>query len=122
MGTRFMATVEAPVHANIKDAIVRGDEHDTTLLLRRWRNTSRLYRNRVALEALRIENESPTGQFAEVAHLVSGKRGKEVWTTGLVMGLINDIPTCDVLVRRIEKEAEEALRQSSALVVAEPKL
>ncbi|KAG5947533.1 hypothetical protein E4U59_000621 [Claviceps monticola] len=132
MGTRFMATIEAPVHPNIKDAIVRGDEHDTTLLLRRWRNTSRLYKNRVALEALKIEQESPTGEFSEVAHLVSGKRGKEVfvngdpeygvWTTGPVMGLINDVPTCEVLVKRIEREAEEAFRQTSALVVPESKL
>ncbi|KAG5972016.1 hypothetical protein E4U58_006994 [Claviceps cyperi] len=132
MGTRFMATMEAPVHPNIKDAIVRGDEHDTTLLLRRWRNTSRLYKNKVALEALKIEQESPTGEFSEVAHLVSGKRGKEVfvngdpeygvWTTGPVMGLINDVPTCEVLVKRIEREAEEAFRQTSALVVPESKL
>lgn len=82
MGTRFMATLEAPVHQNIKDAIVRGDEHDTTLLLRRWRNTSRLYKNKVALEALKIERESPSGEFSEVAHLVSGKRGKEVFVNG----------------------------------------
>ncbi|KAG5989300.1 hypothetical protein E4U54_004375 [Claviceps lovelessii] len=132
MGTRFMATLEAPVHQNIKDAIVRGDEHDTTLLLRRWRNTSRLYKNKVALEALKIERESPSGEFSEVAHLVSGKRGKEVfvngdpeygvWTTGQVMGLIRDVPTCEVLVKRIEKEAEQALRQTSRLVVPESKL
>ncbi|KAG6000115.1 hypothetical protein E4U21_005809 [Claviceps maximensis] len=132
MGTRFMATVEAPVHRNIKDAIVEGDEHDTTLLLRRWRNTTRLYKNKVAVEALEIERGSPSGEFSEIAHLVSGKRGKEVfvngdpdygvWTAGLVMGLINDVPTCEVLVRRIEKEAEEAIRQTSKVVVPQSKL
>ncbi|QUC16278.1 uncharacterized protein UV8b_00519 [Ustilaginoidea virens] len=132
MGTRFMATVEAPIHQNIKDAIVAGDEHDTTLLLRRWRNTSRLYRNKVALDALKIERESPTGEFAEVAPYVSGKRGKEVfvngdpeygvWTCGPVMGLIHDIPTCRVLVERIEREAEQAFRDRLALIVPESKL
>lgn len=82
MGTRFMCTVEAPVHARIKAEIVGAQETDTTLLLRRWRNTSRLYKNKVALEALRIERESPTGEFAEVAALVSGKRGKDVFVNG----------------------------------------
>ncbi|KYK54921.1 hypothetical protein DCS_06882 [Drechmeria coniospora] len=132
MGTRFMATVEAPVHQRIKDEIVKADENDTTLLLRRWRNTTRLYKNKVALEALKVEQESTTGEFSEVAALVSGKRGKEVfingdpefgvWTTGQVIGLIHDIPTCDVLVKRIEKEAEQSLRERLSLVQPEPKL
>lgn len=132
MGTRFMATFEAPIHKNIKEAIVKSDEHDTTLLLRRWRNTSRLFKNKVALDALKIETESPTGEFSEVAPLVSGKRGKEVfvngdpeygvWTTGPVMGLINDIPSCEVLVKRIEKEAELAFKERSAVFVPESKL
>lgn len=82
MGTRFMATVEAPIHQRIKDEIVKAQETDTTLLLRRWRNTSRLYKNKVALEALKVEQESKTGEFSEVAALVSGKRGKEVFVNG----------------------------------------
>ena len=82
MGTRFMCTVEAPVHKNIKDEIVRAQETDTTLLLRRWRNTSRLYKNKVATDALKIEQESKTGEFAEVASYVSGKRGREVFING----------------------------------------
>ncbi|KAH6605738.1 nitronate monooxygenase [Trichoderma cornu-damae] len=132
MGTRFVCTVEAPVHLNIKEAIVRGQETDTTLLLRRWTNTTRLYKNQVALDALKIERESTTGDFSEVAPFVSGKRGKEVfvngdpefgvWTTGQVMGLIHDIPTCAALVSRIEKEAEAALREKLALIVSDSKL
>ncbi|KAK0382745.1 hypothetical protein NLU13_9841 [Sarocladium strictum] len=132
MGTRFMCTVEAPVHESIKQEIVRAQETDTTLLLRRWKNTTRLYKNKVALEALQIEKESPKGEFQEVAHLVSGKRGKEVfvngdpefgvWTTGQVIGLIHDIPTCDVLVKRIEKEAEETLKDRLKLFTPESKL
>ncbi|RDA91260.1 hypothetical protein CP533_0659 [Ophiocordyceps camponoti-saundersi (nom. inval.)] len=132
MGTRFMCTIEAPIHQRIKDEIVSADETDTILLLRRWRNTSRLYKNTVALEALKIERESQKGEFAEVAPLVSGKRGKEVfvngdpdhgvWTAGQVIGLIHDIPTCDVLVKRIETEAEAALRERLSLIQPGPKL
>ncbi|OAR00213.1 hypothetical protein LLEC1_03169 [Akanthomyces lecanii] len=132
MGTRFMCTVEAPLHENIKKTIVKSDENQTALVLRRWRNTSRLFKNKVTEEALKIERTSTTGEFSEVAPYVSGKRGKEVfsngdpehgvWTTGQVMGLIHDIPTCDVLVKRIEKEAETVLNERAALVVPESKL
>lgn len=78
----FMATIEAPVHHNIKEAIVNAQETDTTLLLRRWTNTTRLFKNKVTMDALKIEKESTTGEFSEVAPYVSGKRGKEVFTTG----------------------------------------
>ncbi|PHH90594.1 hypothetical protein CDD83_3200 [Cordyceps sp. RAO-2017] len=132
MGTRFMCTLEAPIHVAVKEAIVAADETDTTLLLRRWRNTTRLFRNRVALEALAVERDSKTGEFAEVAPLVSGKRGKEVfttgdpehgvWTAGQVIGLIHDIPSCDALVKRIEKEAETTLQDRLALVQPASKL
>lgn len=132
MGTRFVCTVEAPVHHNIKEAIVKGQETDTALLLRRWTNTTRLYKNKVTEEALKIERESKTGDFKEVAPYVSGKRGKEVfingdpehgvWTTGQVMGLIHDIPTCAELVARIEKEAETTLREKVSLIVSDSKL
>lgn len=82
MGTRFMCTIEAPIHQNIKEAIVKAQETDTTLLLRRWTNTTRLFKNQVALDALKIEKESKTGEFTEVAPYVSGKRGKEVFVNG----------------------------------------
>ena len=82
MGTRFMATVEAPIHQNIKQAIVDADENDTELVLRRWRNTSRLFKNKVAEEAVKIEKESKTGKFEEVGPLVSGKRGRQVFLNG----------------------------------------
>lgn len=82
MGTRFMCTVEAPIHVNIKKAIVSANEEQTELLLRRWRNTSRLYKNKVAVEAKKIEVESTTGKFEEVAPYVSGKRGRQVFITG----------------------------------------
>lgn len=81
MGTRFMCTVEAPIHENIKKAIVNATEDDTELVLRRWKNTSRLFRNKVAVQALEIEKNG-SGEFSEVAPYVSGKRGREVFTTG----------------------------------------
>ncbi|KAF2152956.1 inosine monophosphate dehydrogenase [Myriangium duriaei CBS 260.36] len=129
MGTRFMCTVEAPIHHKIKEAIVNADETDTELVLRRWRNTTRLYRNKVTEGAVKVERESKEGKFEEVAPYVSGKRGREVfingdpeygvWTAGQVMGLIHDIPTCHDLVTRIEREAIEALKKSQALLVDE---
>ncbi|KAJ9156900.1 Inosine monophosphate dehydrogenase [Coniochaeta hoffmannii] len=127
MGTRFLCTVESPIHQRIKETIVEAQETDTALVLRRWRNTTRLYRNRVTEEALKVERESTTGDFKEMAPLVSGKRGREVfvngdpefgvWTAGQVIGLIHDIPTCKELVQRIEKEAEQALREKLDLIV-----
>jgi NAD(P)H-dependent flavin oxidoreductase YrpB (nitropropane dioxygenase family) len=82
MGTRFMATVEAPIHNNIKQAIVDAQETDTQLVLRRWKNTSRLFKNKVSEEAAQIEKESTTGKFEEVGPLVSGKRGRQVFLNG----------------------------------------
>lgn len=130
MGTRFMCTVEAPIHQKIKEEIVKAQETDTALVMRRWTNTTRLYRNKVTDAVVKIERESKTGEFAEIAPFVSGKRGRQVftngdpdygvWTAGQVIGLIHDIPTCDVLVKRIEKEAEETLM--SKLKLAKPKL
>ena len=82
MGTRFMCTVEAPIHAKIKDTIVAAQETDTELVLRRWKNTSRLFRNEVAVKAVEVERSSATGNFEEVAPYVSGKRGREVFING----------------------------------------
>jgi NAD(P)H-dependent flavin oxidoreductase YrpB (nitropropane dioxygenase family) len=134
MGTRFMCTVEAPIHQKIKEAIVKADETDTELVLRKWRNTSRLFANKVAKEAVEVEKADTTGDFGKsgIGALVNGKRGRQVfingdvdfgvWTAGQVIGLIHDIPTCDVLVKRIEKEAVTSLKQSQSLWQDEPKL
>ncbi|EUC28274.1 hypothetical protein COCVIDRAFT_14134 [Bipolaris victoriae FI3] len=129
MGTRFMCTVEAPIHQNIKQAIVDAQETDTTLVLRRWKNTSRLFANKVALQAVNVEKTSPTGKFEEVAEFVSGKRGRQVflngdkdfgvWTAGQVIGLIHDIPTNEELISRIEREAIETMKKSQSLFVSE---
>lgn len=120
MGTRFMCTVEAPIHNNIKKAIVEASEDDTELVLRRWRNTSRLFKNKITRDVVKIEKESQTGKFEEVQPLMSGQRGRQVfqngdkdfgvWTAGQVIGLIHDVPTCAELVQRIEMEALETLQ------------
>ncbi|KAI9829662.1 MAG: hypothetical protein M1819_006033 [Sarea resinae] len=125
MGTRFMCTIEAPIHQNVKQAIVDASESDTELILRRWRNTSRLFANKVAKEAVQAERESTSGKFEDVAPYVSGKRGRQVfingdvdygvWTAGQVIGLIHDIPSCDELLKRIEREAIETMNQTRAL-------
>lgn len=127
MGTRFMCTLEAPIHQNIKEAIVAAQETETELVLRRWRNTSRLFSNKVAKEAVKAERESTSGNFEDVAPFVSGKRGRQVflngdkdfgvWTAGQVIGLIHDIPSCEELVRRIEREAIETLSKASSLII-----
>ena len=127
MGTRFMCTVEAPIHHKVKEAIVEAQETDTELVLRRWKNTSRLFANKIAKEAVKVERESTSGKFEDVAPFVSGKRGREVfingdvdygvWTAGQVIGLIHDIPTCGELVERIEREAEETLNRASSLII-----
>lgn len=82
MGTRFMCTVEAPIHQKVKEAIVDAHETDTELVLRRWKNTSRLFANKIAKEAVQVERESKSGKFEDVAPYVSGKRGREVFING----------------------------------------
>ena len=126
MGTRWMATVEAPIHHNVKEAIVKADENDTVLVLRKFRNTTRLHKNKVSTEVWQIENTKKDVSFSDVAHLMSGQRGKGVyetgdvdagvWSLGLVAGLIHDIPTCEQLAKTIEKDAEDVLRRSNALI------
>jgi NAD(P)H-dependent flavin oxidoreductase YrpB (nitropropane dioxygenase family) len=79
MGTRFMSTVESPIHPNIKKTIVEGSENDTEFLLRKFKNTSRLHKNNVAVEAKKIETEKLDSTFGDMQHFVSGQRGKRVF-------------------------------------------
>lgn len=118
MGTRFLCTVESPIHQNIKETIVKATERDTALMFRTLHNTARVFLNKVSAEVVKIEKKGKT-KFEEIQHLVSGVRGKKVyetgdpdygvWTCGQVAGLINDIPTCEELVPRIISEAEHIL-------------
>ena len=82
MGTRFLATVEAPIHINVKQAICKADEHQTTLILRRWKNTSRMFSNNMTAKTIEIESTSEKGEFAEVQPYVTGVKGREVLTGG----------------------------------------
>jgi NAD(P)H-dependent flavin oxidoreductase YrpB (nitropropane dioxygenase family) len=121
MGTRFMATVEAPIHQNIKQALVEGGSGDTTLVMRSVRNSERVYKNKVALEVQDRERQFP-GDFSKIHELVKGEnyrisfqetgdRDSSVWSCGTGLALIDDIPTCEELIERIVREAEEALRE-----------
>jgi nitronate monooxygenase len=126
MGTRFMATKEAPIHQNVKEAIVSADERSTALIFRTMRNTSRVFGNSVAKKAIEMEHEGKT--IAEIGPLVSGQRGKVVyetgdlehgiWSAGTCMGLIHDIPTCKELVDRIVREAREIIARRLAPMAA----
>ncbi len=126
MGTRFMATVEAPIHQNVKQALVDGDEHSTDLIFRELRNTSRVAKNAISQEVVGIL--AGGGKFEDVRDLVAGVRGKTVyetgdldggiWSAGTVQGIINDIPTCAELIGRIASEAEELISSKLAGMVA----
>jgi nitronate monooxygenase len=118
MGTRFMATREAPIHQKVKEAIVAGDERSTALILRTLKNTSRVFGNSVAKRAIDMEREGLG--IAEIGPVVAGAKGRVVdetgelehgiWSAGTSMGLIGDIPTCKELVERIISEAEGLIR------------
>ena len=118
MGTRFVATQEAPVHDNVKRRLVEATELDTELIFRPLRNTARVASNDVSREVVRILDEG--GRFEDVRELVAGTRGREVlrtgdldggiWTAGTVQGLIHDIPTVAELIDRIVIEAEALIK------------
>lgn len=122
MGTRFCATREAPIHEGIKQAIVANDERATELLFRSYRNTARVAKNTIAIEAVKIEREGRP--FEDIAHLVKGARGREglgngdpehgIWTAGMVQGLIHDIPSVKDLIDRIVADAESLINDRLA--------
>jgi NAD(P)H-dependent flavin oxidoreductase YrpB (nitropropane dioxygenase family) len=117
MGTRFCATREAPIHEAFKQAMVAGDERNTDIIFRTYRNSARVARNAISQQVL--ANEAAGKPFEEIAHLVKGARGREglvsgdldhgVWTAGLIQALIHDVPTAGELIDRIIREAEEII-------------
>jgi nitronate monooxygenase len=120
MGTRFIATKEAPVHPNVKDALVKASELDTRLIMRQLRNTERVLDNKKVEELLEIEREKgPNLKIADIMDQVAGVYPKVMidgdmdagaWSCGMVVGLIHDIPTCKELIDRIMSEAEQIIR------------
>jgi nitronate monooxygenase len=125
MGTRFIATKEAPVHENVKRTLVAASELDTRLIMRPLRNTERVLSNAAVEEILRIErdrlNSGEPLQIDDVRHLVAGSENRKVlqqgemdagaWSCGMVAGLIHDIPTCQELLDTIMAEAEALISQ-----------
>ena len=121
MGTRFIATKEAPVHQNVKDAIVAASELDTRLVMRPLRNTERVMTN-AAVERL-LEKEKALGadlKFEDIIEevagvypriMMEGDMDAGAWSCGMVAGLIHDIPTCEELISRIRREAEAIMPQ-----------
>jgi len=125
MGTRFVATREAPVHEHIKQALVAHNERDTRLIMRSLRNTERVMHNTTVDKVLEIEGRGNT-RIEEIIPYVSGMVGKEMLekgdlekgtlAAGQCMGLIRDIPSCRELLDRIMLEVEIIIRERFAAV------
>lgn len=124
MGTRFMVTKEAPIHDNIKQALAKGGERDTNLIFRTMHNTARVFKNAISNEVVAMEKKG--AKFEEVRPLVAGARGKlalregnidgGVISAGMVIGLIDDVPSCAELVERIVADCRAHLRAAVDLV------
>ncbi|KAF8582333.1 inosine monophosphate dehydrogenase [Ramaria rubella] len=125
MGTRFMCTKESPIHQIIKQKIVESTEQDTVHIFRTLHNTARVYKNKISQEVVRLERRPGGAKFEDVRDLVSGARGRLVyetgdpdagiWSAGVVIGLIKDIPSCDELLNTIEKDAEKIIGRLASL-------
>jgi len=121
MGTRFIATKEAPVHENVKAAILAASELDTRLVMRPLRNTERVLNNAAVEKLLKKEKnlgndlkiedimEEVAGVYPKV--MQDGAMDSGAWSCGMVAGLINDIPSCKELIDRIIRDAEKLINQ-----------
>ena len=138
MGTRFMVTREAPIHEKVKQKMVDASELDTSLIYRSLRNTARVFKNSIAQQVLdrphsadwRVQIEAQPGdtKFEDIQSLVQGVKGRElfeggdldkgIWSAGMVVGLIDDIPTCEELITRIVAEAEQIISERLARMVS----
>lgn len=126
MGTRFMVTKEAPVHDNIKQALVKAGERDTNLMFRTMHNTARVFKNAISNEVVAMERKG--AKFEEVRPLVAGSRGRQalregnvdggVISAGMVVGLIDDIPSCEELIERIVADCRKHLRAAMEMAAA----
>ena len=118
MGTRFMATKEAGVHQNVIDKMTEADELSTNLMFRTMHNTARVFKNSVSNEVVEIES---TGKatFEDVKDLVAGQRGRVVfeegdlehgiWSAGISVARVKDIPTCEEMVSRLVSDAKNII-------------
>jgi len=121
MGTRFIATKEAPVHENVKQALIAASELDTRLIMRPLRNTERVLANAAVEKIVEIEREKGAATtIDDIKDLVGGVYPRVMqkgdmdagaWSCGMVAGLIHDIPTCQELIDRLMNEANEIIRK-----------
>lgn len=129
-GTRFMATQEAPIHDNIKQALVNADERDTTHIFRTVGNTERVFKNSQAAKVKAIEAEHP-GEFSKIHHLVKGELYRQsfqetgdidnsVWSCGQSIGLIDSVPSCEDLIQGIVNEAAAIIQHRLVKMVVSP--
>ena len=126
MGTRFLATQEAPIHDGIKQKIVEMDENQTQLIFRKFRNTARVYKNTVAEKVAEIE--AAGGHFKDVHAYVSGEKQEEAWRTGNIEAgmvtagmsgaLVKDVPSCQELIDRIVSDARSIIKGRLAAIAA----
>jgi len=128
MGTRFIATKEAPVHQNVKEALVAASELDTELIMRPLRNTERVLANDAVQKIL--EKEKALGDEIQITDIMDevagvypkimqeGTMDAGAWSCGMVAGLIHDIPSCKELVERIVSDAEEIIKSRLSQFVA----
>ncbi|AFK52679.1 MAG: nitronate monooxygenase [Tistrella sp.] len=128
MGTRFIATKEAPVHENVKQAIVAATELDTRLVMRPLRNTERVLANAAVDRLVEIEREKGADLKIDDIHdlvagvyprvMIEGEMDAGAWSCGMVAGLIHDVPSCQELIDRIMSEAEGLINQRLAGMIA----
>jgi nitronate monooxygenase len=126
LGTRFCAVKEAPIHENIKQALVKATERDTQLIFRTLRNTARVLKTPVSDEVVATEYRPGGCEFKDIQHLVSGQKGRLALETGdvsaglvwagQVIGLIEDVPSCAELIERMMAECRAQLAAASACV------
>ena len=129
MGTRFIATREAPVHQNVKDAILAATELDTKLIMRPMRNTERVLNNTAVDRIIELEREKGADlKIDDIRDLVGGVYPKVMtdgdmeagaWSCGMVAGLINDIPTCAELITQLMAEAKDIIRGDLAALATD---
>ena len=118
MGTRFMATKEAGIHQNVKEKMTEADELSTNLMFRTMHNTARVFKNSISDQVLEIESTG-SASFDDVKDLVAGQRGRVVfeegdlehgiWSAGISVARVKDVPTCKDMVSRLVSEAEDII-------------
>jgi nitronate monooxygenase len=124
MGTRFMATTEAPIHENVKRQIVENSERDTLVVFREFHNSARVARNSISEQIVAISRQDGA-KFEDIAHLASGRRGREevlqngnmengLWWAGQTQGLIHEIASCAEVVETIMSDAEAIIAERLA--------